>query len=247
MSNTKSKREKMVLSVLNVTDKDYSVGEYDLPYVRCPYLPDDIPDYLALYSDKGEYSLTPKTCVCFEEWDDSFFGKNGLWAAIYYKDEKLLTFFKKRFEGVRLFIGPDISTVQGINRIENLHRYFAMRVISVWMSLELGALVIPFVGAPSKDYFPQMIEGMEDTEVVAFSLKGYMKSAFEMGKIKEEVGYCLEHLPKLKAIVVYSVSNDEDKNLGPFADAIAKGVKVFVPDNRGKVRNRFLGRKEDRQ
>jgi hypothetical protein len=245
MTEKKSERERRVLNVVDVTDRDYSVGKYDLPYVRCPFLPENSPDYLALYSDYGEYCLTDKTFVCFEEWDDSFYGKNGLWSAIYYKDKERLSFFKKRFKGVRYFIGPDISTVQGINRIENLYRYFEMRVISVWLTLELGATVVPFVGAPSADYFKEMIEGMEDTEAIAFSLKGYMKNGSEMEKIQQESDFAVEHLRRLKEIVVYSTSNDATSNLAPFAKAARNGIQVIVPENRAKLRNGLL-RKEGR-
>jgi translation initiation factor 2B subunit (eIF-2B alpha/beta/delta family) len=72
-----------------------------------------------------------------------------------------------------------------------------------------------------------------------------MKNGSEMEKIQQESDFAVEHLRRLKEIVVYSTSNDATSNLAPFAKAARNGIQVIVPENRAKLRNGLL-RKEGR-
>ncbi len=90
--------------------------------------------------------------------------------AIYERDENLLNEYKKRFEDVKYFIAPDYSQCGDINAIENLYRIFKSRVVSLMFILEFRALPIHNITYANNNYFESMFDGMEDTNVVAFSV-----------------------------------------------------------------------------
>ena len=137
-------------SFLNYTNKTRSCGEKDLPALYCKT--EVYPDYLALYSEPSLYHKTDRTGVCFYQFDSVFDGRRGLYDAIYHDDTARLTYFKKRFEGVKFFISPDYSEFGDIHIIENEYRLFKSRVVAIWFIVEIGAVVIyPMFLSPLKE------------------------------------------------------------------------------------------------
>ena len=58
-----------------------------------------------------------------------------------------------------------------------------------------------------------MLDGMEDTEVVAFSVKGSIKEQLERDLLQKAIKHTVDNLKQLKKIIVYSVSVDDEKVL----------------------------------
>ena len=85
------------LSYLRYTNKTHAAGIHDLPALSCNTTV--LPDYIALSNHPGDFHRTPLTAVAFYLYDSDFDGKNGLYNAIYYGDEKRQECFKGRFEG----------------------------------------------------------------------------------------------------------------------------------------------------
>ncbi len=206
-----------------------------MPYFKCPANIDI--DYLALYSEVRNYNKTANTCVCFYQYDINFDTMKGIFNAIYYNDEKLLANYKERFKKVKYAIAPDYSQLGDIHRAENIYRLFKARIVSVWLVLECDVLVIPNVTYASDNYFDVMLDGMEDTEIVAFSVKGSMREADEKELFLKAIKIAVDGLPKLKKIIVYSVSVDDSKTLKLFEYASLKGIDIIIPDNILKERN----------
>jgi hypothetical protein len=223
------------LNIVDFANQTYSCGKYDLPYVRCPSNINI--DYLALYSETQNYHKTENTCVCFYQYDLKFDAIKGVFNAIYYNDEKLLAKYKERFKGVKYAIAPDYSQLGDISRIENLYRLFKARIVSIWLILECDVLVIPNITYANENYFDVMLDGMEETEVVAFSAKGSMRENDEKELFLKAIKITVDGLPKLKKIVVYSVSIDDEKVLKLFEYASLKGIEIIIPDNILKERN----------
>lgn len=105
------------------------------------------------------------------------------------------------------------------------------------MILECDVLVIPNITYANENYFDVMLDGMEETEVVAFSAKGSMRENDEMELFLKAIKITVDGLPKLKKIVVYSVSIDDEKVLKLFEYASLKGIEIIIPDNILKERN----------
>lgn len=227
-------KELLNLNFVDYTNKTYYLGKYDLPYVKC--IINVVFDYLALYSEVSDYHKTINTCVCFYQYDNVFDGICGLFNAIYYNDVSLLNFYKKRFEGVKYFIAPDYSQVGDAPVVECLYRYFKARIVSLWLTLELGAVVVPNITYGNYESFSDMLIGLEDSNVVAFSLKGSMKDIEQKKLLIDAIKYTVDKL-KLDCIVVYSVSTEDDKVYNLFSYAISKGIKVIIPNNSLKTRN----------
>lgn len=220
---------------MDLTNRTYNCGKYDLPYIKCPNIAN--PDYLALYSETFNYKKTNRTFVCFYQYDTKFDNINGVFEAIYYNDVKLLEKYKKRFKDVRYVIAPDYSEVGDIPRIENVYRLFKSRIIALWLWFECDVIVIPNITYASENYFDVMLDGMEDTEVVAFSVKGSIKEQSEKGLLQKAIKYTTDMLKQLKKIVVYSVSVDDKKVFELFEYASNKGIEIVIPNNILKERN----------
>lgn len=218
------------LQYLLLTNRTYSCGAKDLPAVYCDT--DVYPDYLALFSEIRDYKKTNRTAVCFYQYDDVFDGIHGLFNAIYYGDVKLLARFKKRFEGVKIFLAPDYSEIGDIQNIENEYRLFKARIVSLWLTLELGAIVIPSITYPSERSFEFALDGLKECTVVAFSTKGYMNPAGKLDRdlLSRAIRYTVDNL-NLKAIIVYDSCGDYQKAWDLFAYAREKGVEIVIPQN----------------
>lgn len=226
------------LSYVDLTNRTYSCGQYDLPYVQCPNLVS--PDYLVLYSEKKNYHKTQRTCLCFYQFDLSFDTIRGLFEAIYHNDTKLLAMYKRRFEGIRYAIAPDYSQLGDINRIENIYRLFKSRIVSLWLWFECDIIVIPNITYANRNYFDVMLDGMQDTEIVAFSVKGSLVKDDERELLVEAIKYTVNNLEHLKKIIVYSVSIDDCKVLKLFEYATLKGIEIVIPNNLLKERNNVI-------
>lgn len=244
----KVKEEKNYMKLMNLyylkyTNLTSKCGEKNLPQIICRTKV--YPDYLALYSQKNTYYKTRNTAVVWFEYDNIIDGRNGLFEAIYFNDENALKKFKERFKNVKFFFTPDYSECGDGIAIDNEYRIFKARVVAIWLTTELNAVVIPTITFPSEDSFKWFLDGLEECSVVGFSTKGYMKDEYELKLLKKAIRYTVDKLEKLEAIIVYDVCGDYTTALDVFEYAINKGINVIIPPNTLKERNIKL--KEERK
>ena len=221
-------------SYLNYTNRTHSCGVKDLPALYCKT--EVYPDFLALYSEPKLYHKTDRTAVCFYQFDSVFDGKRGLFEAIYHDDTARLSYFKKRFEGVKFIIAPDYSEFGDIHVIENEYRLFKARIVALWFIVEINAIVIPNISFPTERSAEFALDGYEECSVVAISTKSHLQSPVEYERLLWKIRYTVDHL-ELKAIVVYDACSSDDKAIECFTYAISKGIDVIIPDNTLKSRN----------
>ena len=226
------------LNYLRLTNMAPSAGVHNLPVLHCA--PKVLPDYIALYGSPGEYRKTLLTCVCFHQYDVDFDGQDGLWSAIYYANEEQLNWYKDRFEGVRFFISPDYSEFGDVSDLENHYRLLRARIVSMWLTVEVGAVVIPLVTFPTLASIDFALDGLEECEVVSFSTKGSMDDPSERKVLAESVRHTVDRLKKLRVIVVYDACMNNDKACEVFSYAINRGIEVVIPPNKLKERNSIL-------
>ncbi len=235
MKKKKNLKKLLNLNFIDYTNQTYLVGKYDLPYVICSDVVNL--DYLALYSETNNYYKTDNTCICFYQYDNKFDGIKGIFNAIYYDDKKLLAKYKERFKGVKYAIAPDYSQCGDIPRYENIYRLAKSRIVSNWLLLECNVLVIPNITYADENYFDVMLDGMESTEVVAFSVKGILRVPFEQELLLKAIKNTVDKLKSLKKIIVYSVSTSDEKVMLMFEYALSKGIEIIIPNNILKERN----------
>ena len=142
---------------------------------------------------------------------------------------------------------PDITQDGGISDIENHHRLYKMRIISIWLTMEIGAVVIPFITFPTLKSIDFALDGYEDCSVVAFSTKGYVDDPVENAILREAVRYTVDRLPKLTDIVVYDVCQENEKAASLFSYASDAGIEIHVPMNMLKSRNAARKEAKDAQ
>ena len=235
MRDKKNLQRLLNLNYLDFTNKTVCIGEYDLPKLFCDI--EEYPDYIALYSQPCEYHKTANTCVSFYDYDVKFDGQNGLYDAIYHKNEKRLDEFKTRFRGVKFFIGPDYSECGDVPVYHNLNSLGKARETSLWLALNMEASVIPNIPCCRERELEYLCDGLEDVTVVAFSTKGRTDKPKDIYLIKQSVHVVIEKLPNLKAIIVYDVSISNRMVDKLFSEARELGIKIIVPDNLLKKRN----------
>ena len=181
------------------------------------------------------------SCKTFFEYDVFFDGLYGLWNAIYYGVKELQEFYIERFQGVKYFISPDYSKCGDVSEAENYHRQFRSRIVSIWLAMNLKAIVIPLVSCANGLGMKYMLDGMEDCTVVAFNAKGPMGDPRQLDIFIQSIKYAVDHLPKLQVIFVYSASPNKEKVLEIFKYAIENGIEVRIPGNVLQTRNRLMG------
>lgn len=238
------KKKRLLLHYLDYTNKTHKNGKLELPSVQCNT--DVLPDYIALFSQQCDYHHTQKTAIAYFQFDDLFNGQHGLFNAIYYNNKKDLRMFRKRFKGVRFAIAPDCSECGDVDLLENLHRLKQSRVMSLWLTIEMGICVIPLITFPNLETLPFVLDGLKECSVVAFSTKGYINDAVERYILMNAIKLTVDTL-HLKSILVYDVCKTEEKARAIFEYAAQRGVKIVIPDNILKNRNKLgeLKRKGD--
>lgn len=197
---------------------------------------DIYPDYIALYSERKQYNKTAATAVSFYQFDDAFDGEKGLYNAIYYNNTNLLQKYISRFKNVRIFISPDYSELGDVHIIESYYRLFKARIVSLWLSLEIGSIVIPNISFATNAMGRIALSGLENCSVIAVSTKGHISEPNEYNRLKENIRFIVDNL-SLKAIIVYDVCKDNTKTLSAFSYAMDKGIKIVLPNNTLKTRN----------
>lgn len=225
------------INIVNLLNSTISTGEEDFPKLKNYYCAD--PNYLVLYQERAKYKSQPNNVICFYSYDLKFDGINGLFNAIYYDDKPLLKEFKGRFNGCKYFIAPDFSQVRTLSEIENKYRYFKMDIVSLWLTLEMNAMVYPNVTFHSRESFKYMLVGYEECEVVAISCKGLLKRKEDRNLLVDAVKYTVDYLKKnLKMIIVYSVSKSDEKIFELFEYATINNIKVVIPPNTLQIQNK---------
>lgn len=227
------------LRYLKLTNLTHSAGRFSLPALYCR--PQVLPDFLALYNEPGLYHKTPLTCVCFYLYDYVFDGQNGLYNAIYYNNEKQLAEFNQRFSGVNFFTTPDYSQFGDLDEAENIHRHKKARVVAIWLTMELGAVVIPHITFASLSDLEYSLDGLEECSTVAFSTKGCVQNPVERNVQRLAIRRMVDRL-NLANIIVYDVCETNDIVDDLFDYARVHGVNVVVPHNTLKDRNVLKGR-----
>lgn len=233
----KDLRRLLNLSYTRLTNQCRCFGNLNLPETICNT--EIVPDYLALYDERGYYRKTPNTCVCFYRYDATFDGINGLFNAIYYDDWKLLNAFRDRFHDVPAFIAPDYSLCGDIQRVENHYRLFKARLVSLWLTMEIGASVIPNLTYSTVDEIDLGLDGLDACSVLGVSTKGALDDAEEAARLIKAVDRAIERLP-LKTVVVYTASPDDEKVLNLLRPVVDAGIRIVIPDNAFRIHKRNM-------
>ncbi|MCQ2405763.1 MAG: DUF4417 domain-containing protein [Oscillospiraceae bacterium] len=239
MRKKKNLRKLLNLGILDYTNLTPKYGDLDMPYIRCKKVPDI--DYLATYSQPSTYFHSNGTCVTFFEYDVFFDGLYGLWNGIYYGVKEIQEYYLERFQGVKYFIAPDYSKCGDVSEAENYYRQFRSRIVSIWLAINLDAIVIPLVSCANYIGMKYMLDGMEDCTVVAFNAKGPMGDPVQLEILIQSIEYTVDRLENLKVIIVYASSPDKEKVREIFRYAIEAGIEVQIPDNMLQTRNRLIG------
>ena len=231
----KSLQELLLLNFLNVTNKTICSGKFDIPKICCTT--SVYPDFLALDSEPRLFNKTIRTGVCFFRYDKQFNGYNGLYNALYYNREKELLKFKQKYKGITFAIEIDPSLCGDVPRIENLYRIFQRSVVSSWLTMDLGIIVIPLISYANEESFEDILLGIDfNSTVVAFGIKGNMNNLEEKELLRKAVKYVVDRL-QLKAIIVYSVCGQDSEVYDVFSYATRKGIDLVIPQNTLRAQN----------
>lgn len=239
MKKKKNLKKLLNLGILDYTNLTPKYGEMDMPYVKCQSIPKI--DYLASYSQPSTYFHTQNTFVSFFEYDVFFDGFYGLWNAIYYGIKEMQEFYIERFQGVHYFVAPDYSKCGDVSEVENYHRQFRSRIVAIWLTMNLNAIVVPLVSCANEIGMQYMLDGMDDCNVVAFNAKGPMGDPHQLRIFMKAIRYTVNRMEHLREIIVYSASPNMEKVRGIFQYAIDAGIEVRIPDNMLLTRNRLMG------
>jgi hypothetical protein len=236
-------KKQLNYNFLNLTNKTLCRGELDLPEIQCDL--QELPDYIALYSQPSDYHRTKMTAVSFYDYDNEMDSQHGLYNAIKYNNQKDLKKFKERFKDVKIFFMPDYSVFGDIQAYENYHRIGRAREVSLWLTMENNSIVIPNLSAGRKKDFNYIFDGYEKVKVAGISTKSKLLNAEDRKLLKETIDEAVIRMPSLETFVVYDVSADNKDADILFKDAHENGIKVVIPDNSMKIRNRILKVRRD--
>lgn len=103
--------------------------------------------------------------------------------------------------------------------------------------MELEVLVIPNITYANENYFDHMLDGMESSKIVAFSIKGSIKDSIQKSLFLKALKVTVDQLIFLEKIIVYSVCVDDNVVMKLFEYAIKKHIDIVIPQNILRERN----------
>lgn len=236
-------KRKLNFNHLQLTNKTICCGELNLPEILCD-LP-ELPDYIALYSQPADYHRTEMTAVSFYDYDNEMDGQHGLYNAIKYGNKKDIERYKNRFKGVKIFFMPDYSIFGDIQAYENHHRMGRAREVALWLTMENDSIVIPNIAAGSTRDFEFIFDGYERVKVAGISTKSKLRKRQDRELLQATIDEAVIRMPSLETFIVYDISADNKEANILFEGAREKGIRVVIPDNSMKIRNRILKVRRD--
>lgn len=237
MKRLSRKEEKKLfnLGYLDLLEGNPCPGKWQLPQMISKSK--TCPDYIALYSQPGDYSHTPNAAVCFAQYDNVIDGLNGIFNAIKYERMACLEKFRRRFKDVTFIIIPDYSQYGGGPNWVNAGNLGKGRIVGLWFQKVMHKIVIPLITFPDLEWLDEVLIGLMKCDIVAFHTKCYVRNLAERKILIKAVIKTVDTLPLLKTIVVYDVCGKDDAVDSIFLYAHEKNIRVVVPDNMLKCRN----------
>ncbi len=213
-----------------VIDNVLVAGKYDIPVVG--YFGEELPDYLALYSNVGEYKKTSNTCVTFYQYDETFDSMNGLWNAIVHKNQRLLQHFKNRFSGVKFITCPDYSITGDMPLCMQIFNVYRSRVVAIWLRENCNCTIIPNLRFNNEKSYDYCFDGIAYNSVVCFSILGLCSKPVDVKNIINGLHETIIRI-RPKAIIVYGECTDSKFNM-LFKECLDNQIVIIRPNSRRK-------------
>jgi len=205
-------------------------GKYDLPVIG--YFGDDLPDFLALYSNLQDYSKTHNTCVTFFEYDDIFDNNLGLWNAIIHKNKRLLDKFEKRFTNVKYIVCPDYSITGDMPLCMQIFNIYRSRIVAIWLRENCGCIIIPNLRFNNKKSYEFCFDGISYNSVVCLSILGLCSKRVNVINLINGLHNAIIKINP-KTIIVYGECSEHKFNK-IFAECLSKNIHIIRPENNYK-------------
>lgn len=205
-------------------------GKYDIPVVG--YFGNDLPDYLALYSNVQDYRKTPNTCVTFFQYDEQFDSIKGLWNAIIHKNRKLLALYKQRFNNVKFIACPDYSITGDMPLCMQIFNVYRSRVVAIWLRENCGCTIIPNLRFNNKKSYEFCFDGIAYHSIVCLSILGLCSKPVDVENLINGLHETIVRI-RPKTIILFGECT-EKKFLKIFSECIKNNINIVRPNNRNK-------------
>lgn len=204
-------------------------GKYDMPVVGNF---DDISviDYIALYSDTGEYNKTENTCVAFYQYDHVFDGVHGLYNSIIYQDEERLNNFRERFKRVKFIVAPDYSLFGDFPNALQIFNVYKSRVCMCWLIANTKAKVLPNVRWAYSFTFEYCFDGIMKGSNIAIGVLGQIHDKDNKKMFLNGLKTAIETIEPKRILVYGFVTESNFDEL--FSYAKSKSIQIVIPHSK---------------
>lgn len=111
--------------------------------------------------------------------------------------------------------------------------------------MENDSIVIPNIAAGSTRDFEFIFDGYERVKVAGISTKSKLPKRQDRELLQATIDEAVIRMPSLETFIVYDISADNKEANILFEGAREKGIRVVIPDNSMKIRNRILKVRRD--
>ena len=205
-------------------------GKYDMPVIG--YFGNQLPDYLALYSNIQDYRKTHNTCVTFFQYDKQFDSIKGLWNAILHKNEKLLNSYKERFEGVKFIVCPDYSITGDMPLAMQIFNSYRSKVVAIWLRDNCGCTIIPNLRFNNQKSYDYCFDGIAYKSIVCLSILGLCAKPVDVQNLINGLHESIIRI-RPSAIILFGECTEKKFNT-IFKECIKEGIPIYCPESRNK-------------
>ena len=206
-------------------------GKYDIPVVG--YFGDELPDYLALYSNVQDYKRTERTCVVFFEYDEQFDSIRGIWNAIIHRNATLLSTYKEMFKMVWFIVCPDYSITGDMPLCMQIFNVYRSRIVAIWLRENCGCTIIPNLRFNNAKSYEYCFDGIAYHSVVCLSILGLCSKPADVNNLINGLHEAIVRI-RPKTIIVYGECT-EKKYLKIFKECIDNKIEIVRPISRCKI------------
>jgi len=119
------------------------------------------------------------------------------------------------------------------------------REVALWLTMENDSIVIPNIAAGSVKDFDYIFDGYEKVKVAGISTKSKLEKRKDRELLQATINEAIIRMPSLETFIVYDITADNREANILFEEARKLGIKVEIPDNSMKIRNRILKVRRD--
>lgn len=230
------------LNYLNLSNLVEHYSKFNIPKVSAKFTIKD--KYIVLYREYYNY-FEFFSCLAFFDYDEEFYGKNGLFNALYYNNTKLIEEVRRLLDHINYVIQPDYINENNNNKVEDIYAFFKSKILAIHFLKHHRTFTIPLIYYKKEHLLNLILEHYENIHIVCFKFMEIENNEKNIELLKKAIKEIVDRFTDLKQVIVFTDIIDETLINNIFAYVKEKNIQFLNPENLYKKEKRITKKLEN--